>query len=70
MNSDPTRTPDEKPMLVGWDDGKIYMYLSGKEYCISDDLELFHQIIDLCWQHFERKARRQTDSGSTAEPGG
>lgn len=43
-------------MLVGWDDGKIFLYLGGKEYCISDDPELFQKILDLCRRHFEQKA--------------
>lgn len=50
-------------MLVGWDDGKIYLYLGGKEYCISDEPELVERIIALCRQYYEQKARqdRATD---------
>ncbi|MDP2896755.1 MAG: hypothetical protein Q8Q12_09380 [bacterium] len=60
MTSDPTPRPDPRPMLVGWDDGKIYLYIAGKEYCISDDPELVQKILDLCRQHFERKANGES----------
>ena len=40
-------------MLVGWDDGKIYLYLKGEEYCISDEPELVEKIIALCRQYYE-----------------
>ena len=46
---------DEKPMLVGWDDGKIYFCLGGREGCVSDEPELFEQVIVLCRQHYQRK---------------
>jgi len=54
---------DEKPMLVGWDDGKIYFYLKGKEYCVSDEPELLEQIIALCRQYYERKSQEEQGSG-------
>jgi len=50
-------------MLVGWDDGKIFLYIAGKEFCISDDPELVQKILDLCRQHFERKANGEAPSG-------
>lgn len=53
---------DEKPMLVGWDDGKIYLYLDSKEYCVSDEPELIEQIIALCQQYFKRKSQEKTES--------
>jgi hypothetical protein len=68
MTSDPTPRPDPKPMLVGWDDGRIYLYLPGKEYCVSDDPELFQKIMDLCREYFERKSREQAESASSPNP--
>jgi hypothetical protein len=35
----------DKDMLVGWDDGKTYLYLKGEEYCISDEPELVERIM-------------------------
>ncbi len=54
---------NEKPMLVGWDDGKIYLYLDGKEYCISDDPALLEQVIALCRRYYERKSQEEAESG-------
>jgi len=59
MASDQNGRPDPKPMLVGWDDGKIYLYLSGKEYRISDDLELVKRMIALCEEYFARKSHKE-----------
>ena len=47
---------NEKFQLVGWDDGKIYFYLNGEEHCISDEPELFAQVIALCRRYYEQKA--------------
>jgi len=49
-------------MLVGWDDGKIYFYLKGKEHCVSDEPELLEQIIALCQQYYERKSQEEAES--------
>lgn len=66
---------DEKLMLVGWDDGKIYFYLGGREGCVSDEPELFEQVIALCQQYYERKWQEEerlgkigSDSQSTNFP--
>jgi len=53
----------KEPMLVGWDDGKIYFYLDGKEYCVSDEEVLFEQIIALCRRHYEQKADQVSETG-------
>jgi len=53
----------EKSMLVGWDDGKIYLYLNGIEHCVSDEPELLEQIIALCRQYYERKSQDEAKSG-------
>ena len=50
------------PMLVGWDDGKIYFYLNGEEYCVSEEPALFEQIVALCRQHYEQKAERNAET--------
>lgn len=50
-------------MLVGWDDGKIYLYLNGIEHCVSDEPELLEQIIALCRQYYERKSQDEAKSG-------
>ena len=50
----------DKDMLVGWDDGKIYLYLKGEEYCISDEPELVEKIIALCRQYYEQRARQDS----------
>jgi len=66
---------DEKLMLVGWDDGKIYFYLRDREGCVSDEPELFEQVIALCQQYYERKWQEEerlgkigSDSQSTNLP--
>jgi len=50
---------NEKFQLVGWDDGKIYFYLNGEEHCISDEPELFVQVIALCRRYYEQRAEEQ-----------
>ena len=50
------------PMLVGWDDGKIYFYLKGEEHCVSGEQELFDQIILLCRQYYEQKASQRAET--------
>lgn len=47
----------DKDRLIGWDDEKVYLYLEGKEHCISDEPELVEKIIALCRQYYEQKAR-------------
>jgi hypothetical protein len=49
---------EKEPMLVGWDDGKIYFYINDKEHCVSDEPELLDRIILLCRQSYDQKARR------------
>jgi len=53
----------KEPLLVGWDDGKIYFYLDGKEHCVSDDEILFEQIIALCRRYYEQKADQESETG-------
>jgi hypothetical protein len=48
----------DKDRLVGWDDEKVYLYLDGREYCISDEPELVERIIALCRHYYEQKARQ------------
>ena len=52
---------NEKSQLVGWDDGKVYFYLNGEEHCISDEPELFAQVIALCRRYQEQKAEERAD---------
>jgi hypothetical protein len=56
--SDGGQTVKDKDRLVGWDDGKIYLYLKGEEYCVSDEPELVERIMALCRQYYEQKARQ------------
>jgi hypothetical protein len=53
----------QEPQLVGWDDGKVYFYLEGKEYCVSEEAGLLQQIMVLCEQYFERKCEGQVEPG-------
>ena len=55
---------NEKIQLVGWDDGKIYFYLNGEERCISDEPELFAQVIALCRRYYEQRAEEQADTNA------
>jgi hypothetical protein len=56
-NSYGGRNVKDKDRLVGWDDEKVYLYLDGQEYCISDEPELVEKIIALCREYYEQKAQ-------------
>ena len=47
-----------KDRVIGWDDEKVYLYLEGREYCVSDEPELIEKVIALCRQYYEQKARQ------------
>jgi hypothetical protein len=57
----------KEPTLVGWDDGKIYFYLNGEEYCVSDEPALFEQIVALCRRYYEQKMERKAEGREAHE---
>lgn len=44
-----------KPLLVGWDDGKLYYYDGDEEKCINDYPDLFGRLISVIKDYFEKK---------------
>ena len=49
------KKPGKNLRLTGWDDGKIYFYADEVEHCVSDEPELFAQIVALCQRHYEEE---------------
>jgi hypothetical protein len=43
--------------LHGWDDEKIYFRdeRTGKEWCVSDEEELYKQLLEICRKYFGEK---------------
>jgi hypothetical protein len=43
--------------LHGWDDEKIYFWdqESSKEWCVSDEEELYNQLVEICENYFKEK---------------
>lgn len=43
--------------LYGWDDGKIYFMDEerNKEWCVTDNEELYNQLIEICRKYFKDK---------------
>ncbi|GEM_PF-1991631 len=47
--------PERKKIyLYGWDDEKIYFWDGGKEWCVSDDEELYKNIVKICEKYFKK----------------
>jgi hypothetical protein len=46
--------------LHGWDDEKIYFWdeEEGKERCVTDEEDLYNQLLEMCIEYFKRKTRR------------
>lgn len=49
----------ENPMkeLHGWDDEKVYFWdeENKKDWCVSDDEELYNQVVEMCRRYFKEK---------------
>lgn len=47
--------------LHGWDDEKIYFWEeeSGQELCVSDEEELYNQLVKICREYFKNKLNQQ-----------
>ncbi len=48
--------PTENKALYGWDDEKIYFWDEEfqKEWCISDEEQLYNQLVQICREYFSR----------------
>jgi len=44
--------------LHGWDDEKIYFWdeHKKKEWCVSDEEELYNKLVEICRSYFKNKA--------------
>lgn len=45
--------------LHGWDDEKIYFWDEErkKEWCVSDEEELYDQLVEICRKYFKEKRK-------------
>lgn len=50
----------EKYRLHGWDDEKIYLWdeEGRKEWCVSDDKELYNKLLEICIEHFKKEGEQ------------
>ncbi|MCW3129772.1 MAG: hypothetical protein N2V75_06735 [Methanophagales archaeon] len=48
---------NRKQRLHGWDDEKIYFWdeEKGKEWCVTDEEELYNQLLGMCVEYFKKK---------------
>lgn len=48
---------NKKYWLHGWDDEKIYFWdeEKKKEYCVTDEKELYKQLLRICMEYFSEK---------------
>jgi hypothetical protein len=46
--------------LHGWDDEKIYFWdkEESREWCVSDEEELYNQLVEICREYFKKKVRK------------
>ncbi len=51
----------EPKQLHGWDDEKIYFSdeETKKEWCVSDEEELYTQLVEMCRRYFKEKTGRK-----------
>ncbi|MDO8140657.1 MAG: hypothetical protein Q6358_04085 [Candidatus Brocadiales bacterium] len=51
------KNKEEFKKLYGWDDGKIYFMDEErkKEWCVTDEKELYNQLIEICCKYFKDK---------------
>ncbi|MCX7723993.1 MAG: hypothetical protein N2042_01950 [Thermodesulfovibrio sp.] len=45
--------------LYGWDDEKIYFWDGEREICVSDDKELYNQLIEICIKYIKGKINQK-----------
>lgn len=50
----------EKKELHGWDDEKVYFWdeENKKEWCVSDEQELYKQLVKICRAYFNKKSEK------------
>lgn len=50
-----------KWILHGWDDEKIYFWdeKEGKEWCVTDEEELYNQLLGMCIEYFGKKRAKE-----------
>ncbi len=50
---------DKSKELHGWDDEKIYFWDEErkKEWCVSDEEELYNQLVEICRKYFKEKRK-------------
>jgi hypothetical protein len=51
----------EKYRLHGWDDEKIYFWDGEKERCVSDEEELYNQMLEICIKYFAGRKENAED---------
>ena len=53
--------------LHGWDDEKIYFWdlESRKEWCVSDEEELYNQLVEICKKYFKVKQDKSVNDQET-----
>ena len=46
--------------LHGWDDEKVYFWdeESRVEWCVSDEEELYRQLVEICRAYFKKKSEK------------
>jgi hypothetical protein len=54
---------NRKQRLHGWDDEKIYFWdeEAGKEWCVTDEEELYIQLLRICTNYFKKKGSEAKD---------
>jgi hypothetical protein len=50
---------NEKQILHGWDDEKIYLWDDDakKEWCVTDEEDLYNQLLEMCIAYFKKKEK-------------
>jgi len=54
---------NRKQILHGWDDEKIYFWdeVEGKEWCVTDEKELYDQLLGMCIEYFKNRGKEVKD---------
>lgn len=54
-----TNNKTEKYHLHGWDDEKVYFWDGKEDRCVSDDEELYNQLLEMCIKYFKKKSMKE-----------
>jgi len=51
--------------LHGWDDEKVYFFdeRNGQEWCVTDESELYEELVQICKKYFEKLTRKREELG-------